>query len=263
MVGVPTLNFATTRDYTYTYAWHTLNDLYSELVPYTEHQQHSALATALVAYGVANLDRPLPRDGIYLADGLYADITVGSGESQHRIMTTLDFVNAPVQTANFVRIVEGKNPQPAGGGGRPPGPGPMGPAGPGGPGGQRPSAPPIGKVMDVKGGLANLIIVSDVQKSVAVPRVPKTTNHALKHDVAGILGVSSPNTFYLTLRKDTGLDRKYTAIGKVIAGLGPLQDVKKGDAIRSIRIIRVGQPARDFKTDDEAFKQLLGQAQKR
>ena len=79
----PTLNFATTArgrartarrsPYTYSYAWHTLNDLYSELVPYTEHQQHSALVTAVVAYGVANLDKPLTRDGVYLADGLYAD----------------------------------------------------------------------------------------------------------------------------------------------------------------------------------------------
>jgi len=33
--------------------------------------------------------------------------------------------------------------------------------------------------------------------------------------------------------------------------------VKKGEAIRSIRIVRVGQAARDFKTDDEAFKKLL------
>jgi hypothetical protein len=36
-----------------------------------------------------------------------------------------------------------------------------------------------------------------------------------------------------------------------------LKTVKKGDAIRSIRIVRVGQAARDFKTDDEAFKKLL------
>ena len=266
MVGVPTLNFVTTRDYPYSYAWHTLNDLYSELVPYTEHQQHSALVTAVVAYGVANLDKPLPRDGVYLADGLYADITVGSGESQQRIMTTLDFANAPLQTANFVRIVEGKSPQPTGGGGRPPGPGPigpMGPSGPGGPGGQRPEGPPIGRIVEVKGGLASGVITSEVQRSVAVPRLPRTTNRALKHDGAGILGVSSPNTFYMTLRKDTGLDRKYTAIGKVIAGLGLLPEVKKGDAIRSIRIIRVGQAARDFKTDDEAFKRLLEQARQK
>ena len=260
MVGVPTLNFATTRDYTYAYAWHTLNDLYSELVPYAEHQQHSALVMAIVAYGVANLDKSLSRAGIYLADGLYADITIGTGESQRRIMTTLDFANAPVQSANFVRIVEGKNPQPAGGGGRPPGPGPMGP---GGPGGQRPAVPPIGRIVEVKGGLASGIIVSDVQKSVAVPRLPKATNRVLKHDAEGILGISSPNAFYLTLRKNTGLDRKYTAIGKVIAGLGLLQDVKKGDAIRSIRIIRVGQAARDFKTDDGAFTRLLAEAQKK
>jgi carboxypeptidase Q len=260
MLGIPSLRFATKTDYVYAYAWHTLNDLYSELVPYTEHQQHSALVTAVVAYGVANLDKPLPRDGIYLADGLYADITIGSGETQKRFMTTLDFANAPVQTANFIRIVEGKSPQPAGGGGRPPGPGPMGPGGPGGP---RPEVPPIGKIVDLKGELVSGLIASDVQKSVAVPRLPKVTNPALKHDVAGVLGVSSPNVFYLTLQKKSGLDKKYTAIGKIIAGLGLLQEVKKGDAIRSIRIIRVGQAARDFKTDDENFKQLLQQAQKK
>ena len=34
-------------------------------------------------------------------------------------MTTLDFENAPLATANFVRIAEGKAPQPGGGrGGR-------------------------------------------------------------------------------------------------------------------------------------------------
>jgi peptidylprolyl isomerase len=82
-------------------------------------------------------------------------------------------------------------------------------------------------------------------------------NGALKHDAAGILGVSGPNAFYLTLRKSAGLDKKFTAIGKTIAGLDWLKKVKKGDAIRSIRIVRVGQAARDFKTDDEAFKKLL------
>ena len=90
MQSIPTLNFATTGarpgpdgkeipSYPYPYAWHTTNDLYSELVPYTEHQQHSALATAVVAYGVANLDKPLTRDGVYLADGIFATLTIGSG----------------------------------------------------------------------------------------------------------------------------------------------------------------------------------------
>jgi cyclophilin family peptidyl-prolyl cis-trans isomerase len=261
MQSIPTLSFATTGarmgpdgkeipSYPYSYAWHTLNDLYSELVPYTEHQQHSALVTAVVAYGVANLDKPLTRDGVYLADGLYATLTVGSGDDVRQIMTTLDFANAPLATANFVRIVEGKAPQPGGrGGGPPPGMGFGGPA--------RPEPPPIGQVLDIKGGLATMQIVSDVQKTVAVPKLPKTTNKAVKHDAAGILGLSGPNTFYLTLQKKGGLDGKYAALGKVIAGADRLPGLKKGDAIRSIRITRVGQAARDFKADDEAFKKLM------
>ena len=64
MLGVPTLRFTTQTDYNYGHAWHTLHDLYSELVPYTEHQKHSALVTAVVAYFVANLYKPLSREGV-------------------------------------------------------------------------------------------------------------------------------------------------------------------------------------------------------
>ena len=249
MQGVPTLRFTTQTDYRYQHAWHTLADLYSELVPYTAHQQHSALVTAVVAYGVANLDKPLTRDGVYLPDGLYADIAVGAGDSPAHVMTTLDFVNAPLQVANFVRIIEGK-------GGAAQGPrGGMGPGGPPG-AGPRPEIPPIGKV-DVRNGVVAGLIASDVQKSVAIPSLPLSPNAAIKNDAAGVLGVTGPNAFYLTLRKRAGLDKTATAIGKTIAGLDLLKTLKKGDAIRSIRIVRVGDAARDFKTDDEAFKKLL------
>ncbi len=247
MLGVPTLRFQTQTDYNYGHAWHTLHDLYSELVPYTEHQKHSALVTAVVAYGVANLDQPLTRDGVYLPEGLYADIAIGAGDSPAHIMTTLDFVNAPLQTANFVRIVEGK------GGQRGPGGGPGGGMRPGGP---RPEIPPIGKI-EVRDGVVAGLVVSEVQKSVAVPALALAANPALKHDGAGVLGVSGPNAFHLTLRKRAGLDKTATAIGRTIAGLDLLKTLKKGDPIRSIRIVRVGQAARDFKTDDEAFKKLL------
>ena len=247
MLGVPTLRFQTQTDYNYGHAWHTLHDLYSELVPYTEHQKHSALVTAVVAYGVANLDKPLTREGVYLPEGLYADIAIGAGDSPAHIMTTLDFANAPLQTANFVRIVEGK------GGQRGPGGGPGGGMRPGGP---RPEIPPIGKI-EVRDGVVAGLVVSEVQKSVAVPALALAANPALKHDGAGVLGVSGPNAFHLTLRKRAGLDKSATAIGRTIAGLDLLKTMKKGDPIRSIRIVRVGQAARDFKTDDEAFKKLL------
>ncbi|MDD8025419.1 MAG: M20/M25/M40 family metallo-hydrolase [Acidobacteriota bacterium] len=258
MVGIPTLNFRTQTTYNYRHAWHTLADLYSELVPFTEHQKHSALVTAVVAFGAANLDRPLARKGVYLEDGLYADISIGAGETINHIMASLDYVNAPLQTANFIRIVEGK-----GGGQR----GPGGPAGPppagargggmGMPPGMQAAGPAIGKI-ELKGGLIRGLIVSDTQKAMAVAKLPLISNPALKHDAAGILGVSGPNAFYLTLQKDAGLDKKSTAIGRTIAGLDSLKKLKKGDEIRSIRITRVGKAAQEFKTDDESFQKLLG-----
>jgi len=245
MQGVPTLRFMTQSDYNYRRAWHTLNDLYNELLPYVDHQKHSALVTAVVAYGAANLDKPLPREGVFLEDGLYADIAAGPAEAPVHIMARLDFVNAPLQTAYFVRIVEGR--RAPGAGGPPPG---MRPGGP------RQEAPPIGTI-DVRGGLVAGTIVSDAQKSMAVPELPLAPNAAIKHDAAGVLGLSGPNTFHLTLGKRSGLDRTATAIGRTIAGLDLLKTLKKGDPIRSIRIVRVGQAAGDFKTDDEAFKKLL------
>jgi len=257
MMSVPTLSFRTQTNYVYNHAWHTLFDLYSELVPYAEHQQHSALVTAVVAFGAANLERRLPREGVYLADGLYAAIAFGPADAPMQIMTTLDYLSAPLQTANFIRIVEGKA---AAAGQRGMGPGPAGPPaggrGAGAPGQPRPEVPPIGTI-DIGDKMIKAVVVSEVQKSVAVAGLPLTPNPVLKHDAVGILGVSGPNAFYLTLQKNPALDAKSTAIGKTIAGLDLLSKVKKGDALRSIRIVRVGQAARDFKTDDEAFKKLL------
>jgi cyclophilin family peptidyl-prolyl cis-trans isomerase len=211
--------------------------------------------TAVVAYGVANLDTPLTREGVYLADGLYATITVGRGDAQKQILASLDYANAPVQVANFVRIVEGNTPAAAGGRGAGGGGGRGGPGGPGGP----PEAPPIGAT-DVVKGLIQSVIASPTQKAMAVASLPKATNAALSHDAAGVVGVSGPNAFYITLEKNAALDKKYTAIGRVIAGAGSLSDIRTADPIGSIRFTRVGQAARDFKTDDETFKKLVDAA---
>ena len=259
MQAVPTLSFATQTDYVYGYAWHTLNDLYSELVPYTEQQQESAVVHAVMAYGAANLDKPLTRAGVYLDDGMYASVTLASGES---FMTSLDFVNAPLQTANLIRIVEGNAPAGRGGRGGPQGPpaaggGRGGAGGPGGGRGQGAAPPPIGKILAVKSGVANGEIVSEIQKKFAVKTLPKQLNPKVKHDAAGVFGMMTPNGFYVTAKANPGFDRKYTALGKVIAGADVAAKLKAGDAIGRIQITRVGQAARDFKSDDEAFKKLL------
>ncbi len=254
MLGVPTLRFQTQTDYTYNHAWHTLYDLYSELIPYTEHQQHSALVTAVVAYGVANLDRRLPHEGVYLDDGIYTDITVGPADSPAHIMTTLDYKNAPLYAAQFIRIVERQAAQPGGrGGGRGAG---RGGGGRGGRGGQ-PQAPPIGKIVSVAAGVASGVIESEVQKAVAGVTLLKELNTVLKHDAPGVLGMTGENQFYLTLNPRPDLDLKHPAIGKVIAGASVLEKLAQGDDIRSVRIVRVGTAASDFNTDDESFQNLL------
>jgi len=235
MQGIPLLSFRGESDYSYGRAWHTLYDIYSELVPYTEHQQHSALVTAVVAYGIANLDEFLPREGSYLPDGLFADIMTSSGS---RVMVSLDYENAPLQTANFVRIVEGNLGAPAGGGR-----------------GQR--RPPIGTISEIGGGMVSGVIESEAQRSVAVAELPLATNPAISHDGAGILGLSGPNSFYLTLNANSRLDEHYTALGRVIAGEHVLAELEAGDEIRSIRILRSGEAARNFRTDDETFQRLM------
>lgn len=235
-LGIPTLNFRQETDYSYMRAWHTLYDVYSELVPYTEHQEHSALVTAVVAYGMANLDEPLTRDGVYLPDGLFADIITASGA---RVIASLDYENAPLQTANFIRIVEGNAGAPArgfGGGG---------------------GATTVGSITEVGGGLARAVVESETQQSMMVSDLPLSANSALKHDAPGVLGISGPNTFYLTLAADASLDDRFTALGRVVAGADKLSELSAGDGIRMIRILRSGEAAAAFSADDASFQRLL------
>lgn len=67
MSGVPTLSFMETdpKGYNFEYGeiWHTERDIYNKLIP--EYMEHSAVVTAVVLYGLANLDHLLSREGLY------------------------------------------------------------------------------------------------------------------------------------------------------------------------------------------------------
>jgi Zn-dependent M28 family amino/carboxypeptidase len=67
MNGVPTLSFdipdVKGYDFNYGEIWHTENDLYTKSIP--EYQEHTSIVTAVVVYGVANLDHLLSREGLY------------------------------------------------------------------------------------------------------------------------------------------------------------------------------------------------------
>lgn len=67
MNGVPTISFRETdpKGYNFEYGeiWHTERDIYNKLIP--EYMEHSAVVTAVVLYGIANLDHLLSRKGLY------------------------------------------------------------------------------------------------------------------------------------------------------------------------------------------------------
>ncbi len=67
MNGVPALSFdipdAKGLDFNYGEIWHTENDLYNKSI--REYQEHTSIVTAVVVYGLANLDHLLSRKGLY------------------------------------------------------------------------------------------------------------------------------------------------------------------------------------------------------
>ena len=79
-----------------------------------------------------------------------------------------------------------------------------------------------------------------------VPDVSLAANPSLPHDGPGVFGLSGPTSFYLTLDESPGLDDRFTALGRVVAGAHTLTDFAAGDRIRSIRILRSGEEALAF-----------------
>jgi len=71
MNGVPTLAFDAPDskgfDFNYGEIWHTENDYYNKSIPV--YQEQTSVVTAVVVYGVANLDHLLSRKGLYAEEG--------------------------------------------------------------------------------------------------------------------------------------------------------------------------------------------------
>jgi len=68
--GVPTIGLdcedPNGEDFSYMEIWHTERDSYNKSIP--EYQEHAAIVTAIISFGIANLDHQLSREGYYLAD---------------------------------------------------------------------------------------------------------------------------------------------------------------------------------------------------
>lgn len=78
----------------------------------------------------------------------------------------------------------------------------------------------------------------------------------LQHNTPGTLSManSGKNTngsqFFITHRAIPSLDGKHTVFGKVIEGIEIVNQIKKGDQIQTIEILRIGEKAKKWKTEE-------------
>lgn len=82
VAGVPTITFNTGDpkgyDFSYQEIWHTERDTYDKSI--REYQEQTAVVTAVVVYGVANLDHLLSREGFYIEKPLEPEKEMKKGK---------------------------------------------------------------------------------------------------------------------------------------------------------------------------------------
>lgn len=181
-------------------------------------------------------------------DGLYVEFDTSKG----KILCTLEFEKTPLTVANFVGLAEGTKE-----------------LGPGqGTSGHR-----------FYDGLTFHRVIPDFMIQGGCPLGTGTggpgytfadeIDPSLKHDRPGILSMANagPGTngsqFFITHVPTPWLDGKHTVFGHVLEGQDVVNAIEGDDKINSVSIIRVGEAAENFKSDQAAFDSLLESIEER
>jgi cyclophilin family peptidyl-prolyl cis-trans isomerase len=199
----------------------------------------SAGMTSLVSAEEKKEEKKLP-------DGVYAEIETSKG----KILLQLEFEKTSLTVANFVGLAEGtKNYA------KTPGESPK----------------PQGKPF--YDGLTFHRVIPDFMIQGGDPQgdgrggpqyqFRNEIDPTLKHDRAGILSMANagPDTngsqFFITHKDTPWLDGRHTVFGLVVEGQDVVNKIVKGDTIKTVKILRVGEKAKAFKGDEAQFQQLL------
>jgi len=92
---------------------------------------------------------------------------------------------------------------------------------------------------------------------------PNEVSPELKHDGPGVLAManSGPHTngsqFYITMQATPHLDGGYSVFGKVVQGQDVVANIKPGDRMTSVKILRIGADARAYAVSQASFDALV------
>jgi peptidylprolyl isomerase len=206
-----------------------------------KHQTPRILGILLITFF---LPQGLPAES--RPDGLYAQMNTNRG----RILIALEFEKVPLTVANFVGLAEGtiafEN---------------------------RPAGRPF---FD---GLTFHRVIEDFMIQGGDPagngtggpgyRFPDEIDPELTHDGPGVLSManSGPDTngsqFFITHNAAPWLDGFHAVFGRVLEGQDVVDAIRQGDRIESLKILRVGSAALQFRVDQALFDRLLREAPNR
>jgi peptidylprolyl isomerase len=180
-----------------------------------------------------------------LEDGLYAELETTRGT----IMIELAYEKAPLTVTNFVGLAEGTIDS---------------------------SAPEGEPFYD---GLSFHRVVEDFVVQTGDPngdgsggpgyRFPNEIDQSLTHGSAGVVSManSGPDTngsqFFITKNAAPWLDGQYSVFGEVVEGQDVVDSIEEGDTLETVEIIRKGEAATAFETDQAAFDDRLAELEEK
>jgi len=184
---------------------------------------------------------------VQLRDGLFARIITAKGT----ITVELEFLKTPLTVANFVGLAEGtKDFKPVKGR----------------------TGSPFYDGLTFHRVIANFMIQGGdpLGNGTGGPgyNFPDEFIPELTFNGPGVLAMANagPNTngsqFFITHKATPHLNNKHTIFGHVISGQDVVNAIRNGDIIETIKIIRKGDKAKGFATDQAAFDRLMAESEK-
>jgi len=183
-----------------------------------------------------------PADYSKLGDGLYAEIETNKGT----IIVQLEYQKTPLTVANFITLAEGKN-----------------------------------EMVDAKykgkpfyDGLKWHRVIKDFMIQGGDPAGDGSGGPGykfadeitdLKHDKAGTLSMANAGAgtngsqFFITHKATPHLDGLHTVFGYTIQGIDVVNSIEQNDAIKTVKIVRVGKDAKRFNAS-KVFKEYYEKA---